>query len=84
MSTLLAFAALPALTPAEAADPGRAIDARHASYPLPCAFCNGRARWAFITNDPLLDPPRWVDACDSHMRWLRGQTAQPRPLRRRP
>jgi hypothetical protein len=69
---MTAFAALPPLTEQEEDDPGAAIERRRLDTVQQCAFCHERALFAYVTADPLLVPPRWVDACGPHSHWLRG------------
>jgi hypothetical protein len=71
MVTEPAFATLPLLTPWEAEHIAQAIERRRCDTIQLCTFCSEQALFAYVTNDPLLNPPRWVDVCYPHSQWLR-------------
>jgi hypothetical protein len=67
----VAFDTLPPLTDAEQANFAQAIDRRGRGTVQACAFCGERALWSYIAH--AMTPPRWMDVCGPHDRYLRGR-----------
>jgi hypothetical protein len=67
----VAFDTLPALTEAEQAGVHDAIEHRRLDTVQACAFCGGRALFSYVAH--TMTPPRWMDVCGPHARYLRGR-----------
>ena len=65
----MAFDALPVLSEWERQCPSEAIERRRNDAVQPCMFCAKPALFCYIAH--TLEPPRWVDVCGPHSRYLR-------------
>ncbi len=66
-----AFESLPALNSWEQTHVSQAITRRREDTIQNCVFCSERARWHFVAHTMM--PPRWMDVCDRHMKYVRGE-----------
>ncbi len=66
-----AFESLPALNSWEREHVAQAITRRREDTIQNCVFCRHRAQWHVVAH--TMEPPRWMDACDKHLKYVRGE-----------